>query len=163
MRAATGKVCGLVCIAVMAPTAHAAGEWVAVAKTDRTEVFANAASIGVSPASWVIIATRQNFTEPQPAAKKGKTFLSARNEYRVDCATRRLAYREIDAYAERDLQGERVQKTKVGEKNLKWMDAPAGTVFGEVLDYACKHVPSATAPRSTSVMPADPRAATAAS
>jgi hypothetical protein len=145
MRAAKGIVCGLVCIAAMATPAHAAGEWVSVAKTDRTEVFANPASLGVSAASWVIVATRQNFTEPQPAAKKGKTFLSARNEYRVDCGSRRLAYREIDAYAERDLQGERVQKTKVGEKNLKWMDAPTGTVFGEILDYACKNVPAASA------------------
>lgn len=146
MRAVTGMLCGLACLAAFAPGARAAGEWVAVAKSDRTEVFANPASLAVSPASWVIVATRQNFTEPQPAAKKGKTFLSARNEYRVDCANRRLAYREIDAYAERDLQGERVQKTKVGEKNLKWMDAPTGTVFGEILDFACKNAPVAPAP-----------------
>jgi hypothetical protein len=145
MRAAKGIVCGLACIAAMATPAYAAGEWVSVTKTDRTEVLANPASLGVSAASWVIVATRQNFTEPQPAAKKGKTFLSARNEYRVDCGSRRLAYREIDAYAERDLQGERVQKTKVGEKNLKWMDARTGTVFGEILDYACKNVPAASA------------------
>ena len=89
---------------------------------------------------------RQSFTEPQPAANKGKTFLSARNEYRVDCATRRLAYREIDAYAQPDLQGERVQKTKIGEKNLKWMDAPSGTVFGAIVDYACKNAPAAAVP-----------------
>jgi len=35
-----------------------------------------------------------------------------------------------------------VQKTKISEKNLKWMDAPSGTVFGEILDYACKNVPT---------------------
>lgn len=143
MRSPNGFFIGVVCAIVFAPVAHAAGEWVSVAKTDRTEVFANPASLSISPASWVIVATRQNFTEPQPAAKKGKTFLSARNEYRVDCATRRLAYREIDAYAQPDLQGERVQKTKIGEKNLKWMDAPTGTVFGEILDYACKNAPAA--------------------
>ena len=146
MRASLRMLGGLLCVAAIAPTANAAGEWVSVAKSDRTEVFANPASLAISPASWVIVATRQNFVEPQPAAKKGKTFLSARNEYRVDCAARRLAYREIDAYAERDLQGERVQKTKISEKNLKWMDAPTGTVFGEVLDYACKNAPATPPP-----------------
>jgi hypothetical protein len=139
-------IAGVACVTAVSTAAHAAGEWVSVAKTDRTEVFANPASIGISPASWVIVATRQNFTEPQPAAKKGKSFLSARNEYRVDCATRRLAYREIDAYAQPGLQGERVQKTKIGEKNLKWMDAPTGTVFGEILDYACSRAPAAPVP-----------------
>jgi hypothetical protein len=146
MKLSAALIVGVASLTVISATALAAGEWVSVAKTDRTEVLANPASLGVSPASWVIVATRQNFTEPQPAAKKGKTFLSARNEYRVDCATRRLAYREIDAYAQPDLQGERVQKTKIGEKNLKWMDAPSGTVFGEIVDYACRNSPAAPAP-----------------
>jgi hypothetical protein len=39
-----------------------------------------------------------------------------------------------------------VQKTKIGEKNLKWMDAPTGTVFGAILDYACKNVPASLPP-----------------
>jgi len=129
-----------------APAAHAAADWVSIAKSDRTEVFANPASLGVSPASWVIVRTRQNFVEPQPSAKKNKSFLSARNEYRVDCAQRRLAYREMEAFAELDLQGERVQKTKISEKNLKWMDAPSSTVFGAILDYACRNVPAALPP-----------------
>ena len=127
---------------VLPAAARAAGEWVSVAKTDRTEVFANPNSLGRSPASWVIVRTRQNFVEPQPSASKNKPFLSARNEYRVDCEQRRLAYREMAAYAQPDLQGETVQKTKISEKNLKWMDAPSGTVFGEILDYACKNVPT---------------------
>ena len=127
---------------VLPAAARAAGEWVSVAKTDRTEVFANPDSLGRSPASWVMVRTRQNFVEPQPSAKKNKSFLSARNEYRVDCEQRRLAYREMAAYAQPDLQGETVQKTKISEKNLKWMDAPSGTVFGEILDYACKNVPT---------------------
>jgi hypothetical protein len=116
--------------------------WVSIAKSDRTEVFANPATLGVSPASWVMVRTKQNFVEPQPSAKKGKSYLSARNEYRIDCAQRRLAYREIETYSQLDLQGDRVQKTKIGEKNLKWMDAPTGTVFGEIVDYACKNVPA---------------------
>lgn len=145
MRLLTAVLC---CAAFLPPVAGAAGEWVSIAKTERTEVLANPASLVRTQASWVAIATRQNFTEPQPSAKKGKSFLSARNEYRVDCGARRLAYREIEAYAERDLQGERVQKTKVGEKNLKWMDAPTGTVFGEIVDYACKYVSGVAAPSS---------------
>jgi hypothetical protein len=119
-------------------------DWLSIAKSDRTEVFANPASLGVSPASWVIVRTKQNFVEPQPSARKNKSFLSARNEYRIDCAQRRLAYREMETWSQPDLQGEPVQKTKIGEKNLKWMDAPAGTVFGEIVDYACKNVPDAT-------------------
>ena len=115
-------------------------EWVSVAKSDRTEVFARPASLH-RDGDWLSLRTRQNFVEPQPAAKKGKSFLSARNEYRFDCAQRRLAYREIEAFAEPDLQGVVVQKTKIGEKNLKWMDAAEGTVFGVLLDYACGHAP----------------------
>lgn len=129
----------------VSPVAQAA-DWVSIAKSDRTEVFANPATLGVSPASWVIVRTKQNFVEPQPSAKKGKSFLSARNEYRVDCAQRRLAYREMETYSQLDLQGDSVQKTRIGEKNLKWMDAPTGTVFGEIVDYACKNVPAGLPP-----------------
>ncbi|MGL6222844.1 MAG: surface-adhesin E family protein [Steroidobacteraceae bacterium] len=143
MRIAASIIGALVCISAAAP-AYAAAEWVSVAKTDRTEVFANPASLGVSPkSSWLIVRTRQNFAEPQPSAKKNKTFLSARNEYRVDCAQRRLAYSEMHAFADLDLQGVEVQKTRISEKNLKWMDAPSSTVFGAILDYACKNAPAA--------------------
>jgi hypothetical protein len=117
-------------------------EWVSIAKTERTEVFANPASLGTSPAGWVIVRTKQNFVDAQPSAKKNKSFLSARNEYRADCAQRRLAYSQMEAFAQLDLQGDTVQKTKIGEKNLKWMDAPSDTVFGEILDYACKGAPA---------------------
>jgi hypothetical protein len=130
----------------LSTVAQAAADWVSIAKSDRTEVFVNPASLGVSPASWVIVRTKQNFVEPQPSARKDKPYLSARNEYRVDCAQRRLAYSQLEAYSQLDLQGDRVQKTKVGEKNLKWMDAPTGTVFGEILDYACKNVPPGQPP-----------------
>jgi len=129
----------------MSPVAQAA-DWVSIAKSDRTEVFANPATLGVSPASWVIVRTKQNFVEPQPSARKDKSFLSARNEYRIDCAQRRLAYREMATYSQLDLQGDSVQKTRIGEKNLKWMDAPTGTVFGEIVDYACKNVPAGLPP-----------------
>ncbi len=135
------------CLAASLPQpVQAAADWISIAKSDRTEVFANPASLGVSPLSWVIVRTKQNFVEPQAAVSKGKTYLSARNEYRVDCAQRRLAYREMETFPQADLSGERVQKTKIGEKNLKWMDAPTGTVFGEIVDYACKNVPGAAPP-----------------
>jgi len=42
----------------------------------------------------------------------------------------------------RDLQGKAVQKAKFYENNLQWMDAPADTVFGELLDYACEQAPA---------------------
>jgi len=94
----------------VAPGARAAADWVSIARTDRTEVFANPASLGVSPASWVIVRTRQNFVEPQPSAKKDKPYLSARNEYRVDCAQRRLAYRELEAYSQLELRALNAQR-----------------------------------------------------
>ena len=125
-------------------TALAQEEWVSIAKGDRTEVFVKPSTLKWD-GPWLSIRSMQNFVEAQPAAKKGKTFLSARNEYRVDCPQRRLAYREMQAYAGLDLQGDVVQKTKIGEKNLKWMDAPERTVFGELLDYACEHAPAAPA------------------
>jgi hypothetical protein len=128
-------------------TARAAEEWVSIAKSDRTEVFADPASVVRSTSTpWVIVLTKQNFTEAQPSAKKGKVYLSAKNEYRVDCTGRRLAYRELRTFAEPDLLGDPVQKTKIGEKNLKWMDAATGTVFGEILDYACKNVAGSPPP-----------------
>lgn len=118
--------------------------WVSVAKGDRTEVFLKTTSLQWS-GPWLTARTRQEFFEPQAAAKQGKTFLSARNDYRIDCAQRLLAYHEMRAYSEAGLQGDVVQKTKIGDKNLKWMDAPAGTVFGELLDHACDNAPPAPA------------------
>lgn len=137
---------GMLCLlAVATPAAFGdepTSDWLSVAKSERTELYVRPASLAWD-GPWLSVRTRQEFVEPQPSAKKGKTFLSARNEYRVDCSQRRLAYREMEAYAEAGLQGARVQKTKIGEKNLKWMDAPEHTVFGELLDYACQHAPAA--------------------
>jgi hypothetical protein len=118
-------------------------DWVTVATGDRTEVFVRPSSLQWE-GNWLSVRTRQNFTEPQASAKQGKTYLSARNDYRIDCPQRRLAYREIQAFAGPDLQGDVVQKTQIGDKNLKWMDAPERTVFGELLDYACSNAPSGT-------------------
>jgi len=143
VKVALAAVLGVAAASATAPAR--AADWVSVAKTERTEVFVNNLSLAQAGV-YVVVRTRQNFSEPQPAARKGKTFLSARNEYRVDCANRRLAYSEIHAFQQPDLQGEEVQKARIGDKNLKWMDAPAGTVFGELLDYACANAPAAAAP-----------------
>lgn len=132
-------------LTVAAPAAFGdepTGDWLSVAKSERTELYVRPASLAWD-GPWLSVRTRQEFVEPQPSANKGKTFRSARNEYRVDCSQRRLAYREMEAYAEPALQGARVQRTKIGERNLKWMDAPERTVFGELLDYACQHAPAA--------------------
>ena len=138
-------IAALVVVVAGTPAAHAQKEeWLSVAKGDRTELFVRPASLKWD-GDWLSIRSKQNFAEAQPSAKKGKTFLSARNEYRIACAFQKIAYREMQAYAEPDLQGAVVQKTRISEKNLKWMDAPEGTVFGELLEYACENAPPAPA------------------
>lgn len=112
-------------------------KWHPVAKTDSQEAFVNPASLNVVE-GVVEIRAKQNFVAPQPAAKKGKTYLSTRAIYRFDCAQRKVAMKELRAYAGPDLQGDTVQKAKTGDKNLQWLDAPESTVFGELLDYACQ-------------------------
>jgi hypothetical protein len=127
-----------------AQDASAQDEWVSVAKSDRTELFVRPSTLKWD-GDWLSIRTKQNFVEAQPSAKRGKTFLSARNEYRIACAHQKIAYREMQAYAEPDLRGAVVQKAKSSEKNLMWMDAPEGTVFGALLEYACDNAPPAPA------------------
>lgn len=117
--------------------ATAADKWHPVAKTDNQEAFVNPASLAVV-GGFVEIRAKQNFVQPQPSAKKGKTYLSTRAIYRFDCAQRKVAMKELRAYAGPDLQGDTVQKAKADDKNLQWLDAPESTVFGELLDYACQ-------------------------
>lgn len=117
--------------------ATATDKWHSVAKTDNQEAFVNPASLAMVGA-FVEVRAKQNFVQPQPAAKKGKTFLSTRAVYRFDCAQRKVAMKELRAYAAADLQGDTVQKAKTGDRNLQWLDAPESTVFGELLDYACR-------------------------
>jgi len=115
----------------------AADKWQSVATTDSQEAFVNARSI-VTVGGQVEAKVKQNFAAPQPAAKQGKTYLSARTVYRFDCTQRRVAMKEIRAFPGVDLQGEAVQKASRSDKNLLWEDAPERTVFGELLDYVCK-------------------------
>ena len=122
----------------LAPAIAFAQEWVSVAKTDAQEALVDPASLTIN-GTMVEVRAKQNFAAPQPAAKKDKTYLSSQSTYRFDCSGRKVAYKEIQAFPEADLQGKAVQKAKFYEKNLQWMDAPADTVFGELLDYACEH------------------------
>ena len=131
---------GLVLVVVVASAAYAQEEWLSVAKGDRTELFVKPSTLKWE-GQWLSVRSKQNFAEALPTAKKGKTFLSARNDYRIACAHRKIAYSRMEAYAEPDLQGAVVQKARSGEKNLKWMDAPEGTVFGGLLEYACSNAP----------------------
>ena len=90
----------------------------------------------------VQVRVKQNYLAPVDSAKKGKTYQSARTDYRLDCEQRKLAMMETRAFASPDLQGDVVQKASRSEKNLIWMDAPRASVFGEILDYGCKHAPA---------------------
>jgi hypothetical protein len=128
-------------MSTLAPGICAAQEWVSVAKTDTQEALVDPASVTIN-GTMVELRAKQNFAAPQPAAKKDKTYLSSESTYRVDCAGRKVAYKEIQAFPAADLQGKVVQKATFYEKNLQWMDAPADTVFGELLDYACEHAPA---------------------
>jgi hypothetical protein len=121
------------------PAAWAA-DWVSVAKSDRVEVFVKTSKLSRT-GDIASARTKENYVEAQPSTKKGKTYLSARNDYRIDCAQRKVAYSENRAFAGADLTGEVVQKASATDKNLQWMDAPEGTVFGELLDYVCKNAP----------------------
>ena len=113
-----------------------ADKWLPVAKTDTQEAFVNRQSITAVGGMFEAKA-KQEFTQPQPSAKKDKTFLSSRTTFRVDCSQRRLAIKEIRAYAGNDLQGDQVQKMTSSDKYLQWMAAPPDSVYGKILDYVC--------------------------
>ena len=65
-----------------------------------------------------------------------------RTDYRIDCTPRKIAMVESKFYSGTDLQGDEIQKASRNDRNLIWMDAPRATVFGEILDYSCKHAPA---------------------
>lgn len=122
-------------VAADAPVAPVA--WQSVAKTDTVEAFVDPASIKAA-GTGLEANVKQNYAQPQPAAKKGKSFLSTGNIYRFDCAQRRVGLKDLRAYEGIDLQGKVVQKATAKDKNMQWLDAPVRTVFGEMLDFVCK-------------------------
>ena len=135
-------------LALLAPVASllaqseaTADKWYKVAISGNEVAFVNLGSIQ-RVGSQVQVRVKQNYLAPVESAKKGKTYQSVRTDYRLDCAQRKLAMMETRAFAAPDLQGEVVQKASRSEKNLIWMDAPRASVFGEILDYGCKHAPA---------------------
>ena len=128
-------VCALSAAGALAQDATA-DKWQLVAKTDAQQAFVNRQSITAVEGMFEAKA-KQDFTQPQPSAKKDKTFLSSRTTFRIDCTQRRVAIKEIRAYAGNDLQGDQVQKMSSGDKYLQWLAAPADTVYGKILDFVC--------------------------
>ena len=125
---------------VLAQSEPAADEWYKVAISGNEVAFVNTASIQ-RVGGMVQVRVKENYLAPVASAKTGKTYQSARTDYRLDCAGRKVAMLETRAFADADLQGKVVQKASRSEKNLIWMDAPRASVFGEILDYGCKHAP----------------------
>jgi hypothetical protein len=116
-------------------------EWYSVALSDNEEAFVKTSSI--KPVGTMLQArVKENYLAPRESTKKGKTYQSVRTDYRIDCTQRKVAMMESKFFAGTDLQGEEIQKASRNEKNLIWMDAPRATVFGEILDYSCKHAPA---------------------
>ena len=122
--------------------AAGADKWYSVATSDSEVAFVNTNSIKLV-GTTVEVKVKENFTAPRPAAKEGKTFLSTRTVYRVDCATRKIAMSKTEAFSGTDLQGDEVQKASRNDRNLIWMDAPPATVFFEIVTYTCRQAPLA--------------------
>jgi hypothetical protein len=126
--------------AVLAQSEAAADKWYKVAVSGNEIAFVNTGSIQ-RVGTHLQVRVKQNYLAPVDSAKKGKTFQSARTDYRLDCEQRKLAMMATRAFASPDLQGDVVQKASRSEKNLIWVDAPRASVFGEILDYGCKNAP----------------------
>jgi opacity protein-like surface antigen len=127
--------------AVLAQSAAAADKWHKVAISGNEIAFVNTSSIQ-RVGTQLQVRVKQNYLAPVDSAKKGKTYQSARTDYRLDCEQRKLAMMATRAFASPDLQGDVVQKASRSEKNLIWVDAPRASVFGEILDYGCKNAPA---------------------
>jgi hypothetical protein len=127
--------------ASLAQDATTGEKWQSVAKTDNVEAFVNTSSIATVDGQ-LEARVKQNYAAPQPAAKKGKSYLSSRSTVRFDCAQRRIGMKELRFYDGADLQGEVVGKATAKDKNMQWQPAEARTVFGEMLDYVCKGSPA---------------------
>ena len=122
--------------------ATSASDWYSVALSDNEEAFVKTSSIKLV-GTMLQARVKENYLSPRESTKKGKTYQSVRTDYRIDCAPRKVAMVESKFYAGTDLQGEEIQKASRNDRNLIWMDAPRATVFGEILDYSCKHAPTA--------------------
>ena len=119
-----------------------ADKWYQVAISSSETAYVNNNAIKLV-GDTVEVKVKENFNAPRPAASGGKTFLSTRTLYRLNCAGRKIAMSKTEAFSSADLQGEVVQKASRNDRNLIWMDAPTATVFGEILDYGCRKAPTA--------------------
>ena len=127
--------------AACAQAGEAADKWYSVATSASEVAYVNVNAIK-RVGDTVEVKVKENFTSPRPAASGGKTFLSTRTRYRLDCAQRKIAMAKTEAFSAADLQGEVVQKASRNDRNLIWMDAPTASVFGEILDYGCRKAPA---------------------
>jgi hypothetical protein len=149
MRIETISLLGLGLAALLSTSAMAAddkpaasgAEWHSVALSDNEEAFVKTSSIKLI-GTMLQARVKENYLSPRESTKKGKTYESVRTDYRIDCAQRKVAMVESRFYSGTDLQGDEIQKASRNDRNLIWMDAPRATVFGEILDYSCKHVPA---------------------
>lgn len=144
MRYGNSVSMAIVVLALICPvgTALAQGagtgeKWQSVVKTDNVEAFVNTSSIA-TVGGQLEARVKQNYAVAQPAAKKGKTYLSSRSTYRFDCAQRKVGMKELRFYSGADLQGEAVGKATAKDKNLQWELADERTVFGELLEFVCQ-------------------------
>ena len=126
---------------VLAQSEAAADKWYKVAISGNEIAFVNTSSIQ-RVGTQVQVRVKQNYLAPVDSAKKGKTYQSVRTDYRIDCTPRKVAMVESRIYSGTDLQGDEIQKASRNDRNLIWVDAPRATVFGEILDYTCKHAPA---------------------
>jgi len=134
--------CGMAA-AQQAPAAGA-DNWYSVATSDSEVAFVKTNSIK-QVGTTIEGKVKENFTTPRAAAKAGKTFLSTRTLYRVDCTSRKIAMSKNEAFSGTDLQGDVVQKASRNDRNLIWMDAPPASVFFEIVTYTCRHPPQPAA------------------
>ena len=120
-------------------------EWRAVGEGDAKKIYVKRSSM-TRAGDIADAAVKENYLQPQPAGKKGKTDMSAKNKYRLDCRQNKVAYRKMIAYAQPDLQGEVVQEVAYKDKNLTWVDAVEGTMNGTLLRFVCSETAAAATP-----------------
>ena len=134
-------------VALLQPVAAIAqdSDWRAVGEGDAKKIYVKRSSM-TRVGDIADAAVKENFIQPQPAGKKGETYLSAKNKYRLDCSQNKVAYRKMVAYSQPDLQGEIVQKVSYKDKNLTWVDAIEGTMNGTLLRFVCSETAAAATP-----------------
>ncbi len=109
--AALAASCALLASAatVLAQSEPAADTWYKVAISGNEVAFVDTTSIQ-RIGDKVQVRVKENYLAPVASVKKGKTYQSARTDYRLDCAGRKVAMLETRAFAGTDLQGKVVQK-----------------------------------------------------